>query len=197
MSKVSKKKDTISKIKKEEEKSKPTEIVQNNDDYQEGSDEEEQTRTAGVVKEQAVQSSDKPKNLKDLFGTSSDKPSTTKKQTQHKPKQEKKDETKKQFFNSKGAPKHLDAKPTQTNTEEPKKKIYDTKGLTEAAKENSKVKAPKKSYLDADVKKAYKEEENVEIAKPEFKNLKIGNENFVELNHQEDVRFKYNFFFSY
>ena len=187
MSKVSKKKDTISKIKKDEEKSKPTEIVQNDDDYQGGSDEEDQTRTAGVVKEQAVQSSDKPKGLKDLIGTSSDKPAT-KKQTQHKPKQEKKEEGKNRFFNSKGAPKHLEAKPTtQTKTEEPTKKVYDTKGLTEAAKENSKVKAPKKSYLDADVKKAYKEEEKVDIAKPEFKNLKIGNENFVELNHQEDV----------
>ena len=192
MSKVSKKQDTISKIKKDEEKSKPTEIVQNDDDYQGGSDEEDQTRTAGVVKEQAVQSSDKPKGLKDLFGTSSDKPATSKKQTQHKPKQEKKEEGKNRFFNSKGAPKHLEAKPTtQTKTEEPKKKVYDTKGLTEAAKENSKVKAPKKSYLDADVKKAYKEEENVDIAKPEFKNLKIGNENFVELNHQEDVSISY------
>ena len=39
-----------------------------------------------------------------------------------------------------------------------------------------------------DSKKEYKDEtENLNIAKPEFKNLKIGNENFVELNHQEDV----------
>ena len=69
------------------------------------------------------------------------------------------------------------------------------KGLDEATKENQKVKHIK-NYLEKDTEKQYIEYEKVE--KPKFtSNIKEGDENFVELNKNEDLR-KYLllFFFS-
>ena len=192
MSKVSRQnKDTISKLKKDEEKAKPTEIIQNDDDYQGGSEDEEQQKTAGVIKEQAIQSSDKPKGLKDLFGGNNEKTTVTKKTTQKTHQKKQPEEKATRFYNSKGVqPKELDkiAPPPEQKRDVPEKKVYNTKGLDEVAQQNKNVKAPKKNYLEKDIKKEYKDDTgNLNIAKPEFKNLKIGNENFVELNHQEDV----------
>lgn len=191
MSKVSRQnKDTISKLKKDEEKSKPTEIIHNDDDYQGGSEDEEQ-KTAGVIKEQAIQSSDKPKGLKDLFGGNNEKTTVTKKTKQKNQQQKNHPEEKPRFYNSKEVkPKNIEKNvtPSEQKPKEPQKQVYNTKGLDAVAKENKNIKPPKKSYLEGDIKKEYKDEtENLNIAKPEFKNLKIGNENFVELNHQEDV----------
>ena len=56
----------------------------------------------------------------------------------------------------------------------------------EIYKENQKIKHTK-DYLEKDTKKAYKDD-NEEVAKPQFVTNKEGDENFVELNQNEDVR---------
>jgi hypothetical protein len=67
------------------------------------------------------------------------------------------------------------------------KKVYkNTKGLDNAAKDNEKIK-PTKNYLEKDIEKQYKDD-NEEVAKPQFTSNKEDGENFVELNKNEDVR---------
>lgn len=188
-------KDTISKIKREEEKKGASKLVQNDDDYNAGSEDEEQMKS-GVVKEQTVSSSNKPQGLRDLLDSiPADSKPKQHKQVSHQEKKQKQKDSKPMFINSKnkGNASEIDAeikkKQAEKKSNEPTKKIYDTQGLMKTAKENEKIKAPKKSYLDADIQKKYQEEKQEDISKPEFKNLKIGDKNFVELNKNEDVRF--------
>ena len=130
--KATKKEDTISQLKKEENK-----IKKNNKKEEEESSEEEEEQNENEIKEQTIQKSDKPKNLKDLLSTMESKPKPKKAKPQQKEKEKPKnnEEPKKMtFFNSKG-----------TNT----------KGT--ALKENEKIK-PTKNYTEKDVEKAYNEE---------------------------------------
>ena len=71
----------------------------------------------------------------------------------------------------------------------PIKVFTNASGLDAAAKENQKIKHTK-DYLEKDKQKEY----NEDVEKPQFtSNIKEGNENFVELNQDEDVR--NNFFY--
>ena len=88
------------------------------------------------------------------------------------------------FINSKGTGNY---EKIDNDARNKKNLVYkNAKGLDEAAKENQKIKHTK-DYLEKDTKKAYKDD-NVEVAKPQFVTNKEGDENFVELNQNEDVR---------
>ena len=157
--KVSKKEDTISQLKKEENK-----IKENNkkEEEESGSEEEEEEQNQNEIKEQTIQKSDKPKSLKELMNSIDSKPKPKPKKEQKKPKQKNNDEPKKMtFFNSKG--------------------LANTKSDS-AAKENEKIK-PTKNYTEKETKREY----NEDVAKPKFKTNKEKGENFTELNKDEDV----------
>lgn len=76
-------------------------------------------------------------------------------------------------------------------SDQPRKFVSTPGGLlTKAAEENSKIKAPTKTYLEADVKNTYKEDEP-EIEKPKFVNRNVGDTNephFKDINKNEDVK---------
>ena len=171
--KPTKKEDTISQLKKEENKTKK------NKKEEEESSEEEEEQNENDIKEQTIQKSDKPKNLKDLLSSMESKPKpkkTAKPQQKEKPKNN--DEPKKlTFYNSKGTA-------NANEIDKAGKKVYkNSKGLGAAAKENEKIK-PTKNYTEKDVEKAY----NEDVAKPQFFTSKESEENFIELNKNEDVR---------
>ena len=184
------KKDTLSQLKKEEDKiKKESKKVEE----EENSEEEELDRNQNEVKEQAIEKSDKPKNLKELFSSMGDtKPKQNKKKEKEgKLKQAKYEEPGKlKFINTKGTGNY---EKIDNEVKNKKNLIYkNAKGLDEAAKENQKMKHTK-DYLEKDIEKQYIEYEKVE--KPKFtSNIKEGDENFVELNKNEDVR-KYLFIF--
>jgi aarF domain-containing kinase len=180
------KKDTISALKQNEEKNKKKEENQNIDEYSDKSDEEEETK-AGIVKEQSVQKKDEPKSLKDLL----DSEPIPNEKTEQSKKINNKPQNKNQkpkFLNSKYSG-NINAKydkEAKRRNENQQKKNYNVKGIDNIAIENSKIK-PTKNYLEKEDIKKYTEDKEEEIAKPEFKNLKIGKENFVELNKNEDL----------
>ena len=180
------KKDTISALKQNEEKNKKKEENQNIDEYSDKSDEEEETK-AGIVKEQSVQKKDEPKSLKDLL----DSEPIPNEKTEQSKKINNKPQNKNQkpkFLNSKYSG-NINAKydkEAKRRNENQQKKNYNVKGIDNIAIENSKIK-PTKNYLEKEDIKKYTEDKEEEVAKPEFKNLKIGKENFVELNKNEDL----------
>jgi len=189
MSKKGGKKDTLSILKKEEDKiKKETKKAEE----EENSEEEEVDKNQNEVKEQTIEKSDKPRNLKELFGSMGDtKVKPKKKEKDGKQKQKKYEEPGKlKFINSKGTGNY---EKIDNDAKNKKNLVYkNAKGLDEAAKENQKVKHTK-DYLEKDTEKQYTEYEKVE--KPKFtSNIKDGEENFVELNKNEDVR-KYFFIF--
>ena len=99
--KASKKQDTISQLKKEEDKLKK---APKEEEQKDQSDEEEDPKNKNEIKEQAVQKVDKPKNLKELFGSMGDtKPKQKPKPKKDKNKQNKHEEPGKlKFVNTKG-----------------------------------------------------------------------------------------------
>ena len=178
------KKDTISSLRKDEEKIKKEELNQNIEEYSDKSEDEEETK-AGIVKEQSVQIKDAPKNLKDLFDSEPQikENKETSKKINNKPQNKNK---KPIFVNSQlsgNANAKYDNEAKRKNNNQ--KKNYNVKGIDNAAIENAKIK-PTKNYLEKENTIQYSEEKE-EIAKPEFTNLKIGKENFVELNKNEDL----------
>ena len=180
--KQNKKGDTISQLKKEEEKIKK-EIKK--EEEEDNSEEEEDENNKDVVKQQAVQKADKPKNLKELMssmGGDNNKQKPKKKET--KPKNKNYEEPgKHNFVNTKGtANAHI------IDNEAKQKKVFkNVQNLDAAAKENKNIK-PTKDYLEKDTQKKYKDT-NEEVAKPQFTtNIKEGEDHFVELNKDEDVR---------
>ena len=183
--KVSKKEDTISQLKKEEEKRKKQ---TKNEEEEENSEDEEEVND-NTIKEQTVQKADKPKNIKELMSSLGDnKPKAKKTANANKTQKKKNDEpTKLKFVNTKGtgnADKIDNELRSKMNLD---KKVYkNTKGLDNAAKDNEKIK-PTKNYLEKDIEKQYKDD-NEEVAKPQFTSNKEEGENFVELNKNEDVR---------
>ena len=187
--KASKKQDTISQLKKEEDKLKK---APKEEEQKDQSDEEEDPKNKNEIKEQAVQKADKPKNLKELFGSMGDtKPKQKPKPKKDKNKQNKHEEPGKlKFVNTKGTANADKIDSEARNRNNPEKKTYkNAKGLDAAAKENQKIK-PTKNYLEKDSEKKYKDEEE-NVAKPQFKSNKEKDENFVALDKNEDVR---NFF---
>ena len=186
MSKKVAKKDILSQVKKEEDKIKKKSKKVEED---ENSEEEEVNKNQNEVKEQTIEKSDKPKNLKELFGSMGD--------TQVKPKKKEKDGKQKQKkYEEPGKPKFVGAGGYSKIDNEVKNKqkvVYkNPEGLDKAAKENQEIKHTK-DYLEKDTEKQYLEYEKIE--KPKFtSNIKEGDENFVELNKNEDVR-KYYFIF--
>jgi len=181
--KQNKKEDTISKLKKEEEKIKKQTKKEEEED---NSDEEGDQKNTNVVKQQVVQKADKPKNLKELlFSVGDNKPKAA-------PKKETKQNAKKyeepgkhNFVNTKGT---ANADIIDREAKNRKNPVYkNAKNLDKAAKENEKIKHTK-DYLEKDVKKQYTDVKE-DVAKPQFtSNIKEGEENFVELNKDEDVR---------
>ena len=171
--KTSKKEDTISQLKKEENKLNKN---SKKDEDESDSGEEEEDQYQDEIKEQRVQTSDKPKSLKDLMN-SMDEPKPKQKKVQ--PKQTKKNNEephKLVFINSKGTG-------NADKIDRESKKVYkNAKGLDKAAKDNQKIKHTK-DYNEKDVEKAYHED----VAKPQFITNKDKDENFVELNKNEDV----------
>ena len=164
--KVSKKEDTISQIKKQEDKikkeSKKEEELENSED-----EEEDKEKNQNVIKEQTVQKADKPKNLKELFGSIGDTKPKPKKKT-NKPQKKYDEPGKLKFTNSKGT----------GNADKIDNEIRNKMNLDKKATKN---------YLEKDTEKKYKDT-NEDIAKPQFTSNKEGDENFVELNKNEDVR---------
>ena len=154
--KPGKKEDTISQLKKEEKIKK-----NNKKEEDESASEEEEEQNDNDIKEQTIQKSDKPKNLKDLLSSMEQKPKAKPKKPQQKEKKPKNNDepVKHIFINSKGTA-NADTKIVQN-------KENDKKNYT---------------YTEKEVKKAY----NEDVAKPTFTSGKDG-ENFVELNKNEDV----------
>ena len=183
--KVSKKEDTISQLKKEEEKRKK----QTKNEEEEENSEDEEELNDNAIKEQTVQKADKPKNIKELMSSLADnKPKSKKTTNANKAQKKKYDEPAKlKFVNTKGssnADKNDNELRNKMNLD---KKVYkNAKGLDNAAKDNEKIK-PTKNYLEKDIEKQYKDD-NEEVAKPQFTSNKEDGENFVELNKNEDVR---------
>jgi len=183
--KANKKEDTISQLKKEENKIKKDLKKEEEDEHSDDEKEENQN----VVKEQTVQKSDKPKNLKDLLNSVGDnKPKPKKKEKEGKKNKNKYEEPGKlTFINSQnsGNAHKIDEEARKRNNLD--KKVYkNAGGLDKAAKENEKVKHTK-DYLEKDEKKQYKDVEE-DVAKPQFTTNVKGEENYVELNQSEDVR---------
>ena len=154
--KQGKKEDTISQLKKEEKIKK-----NNKKEEDESASEEEEEQNDNDIKEQTIQKSDKPKNLKDLLSSMEQKPKAKPKKPQQKEKKPKNNDepVKHIFINSKGTA-NADTKIVPNNEND--KKNY--------------------TYTEKEVKKAY----NEDVAKPTFTSGKDG-ENFVELNKNEDV----------
>ena len=184
-------KDTITKIKEQEEKTKTTQLTNKDEEYLGGSDEEDNQKTKGAVQEQAATSSNKPKTLKDLFNAdASDK--QVKPKTKHVQKTEKVQNQAtdgKRFYNSKKVNDNKDLPQTSAT----QKKTYTGKGGQNSQKYNESIK-PQKNYLEKDIQKEYTEDVN--IAKPEFKSKAEG-QNFVELNKNEDVSYLYIYIISF
>lgn len=181
------KSDTISQLKKEEDKIKKEKKKEEEEDQSE--EEEDEEKNQNVVKEQTIQKADKPKNLKELFGSMGDAKTKPKKKTQKTAKNKEYEEpAKHKFINSKGTG---NADKIDNELKKNKKVFTNASGLDAAAKENQKIKHTK-DYLEKDKQKEY----NEDVEKPQFtSNIKEGNENFVELNQDEDVR--NNFFILY
>ena len=182
--KQGKKEDTISQLKKEENKLKKEAKKEEEENH---SEEEDEDKNQNVVKEQTVQKTDKPKNLKELFGSMGDtKPKPKKKEGKQKPKKSSDEPQKLTFTNSKGTANayKIDKEAKKFD----KKEFKNSEGFSSAAKDNEKIK-PTKNYLEKDTKKQY----NEEVAKPQFVTNKEGDENFVELDKNEDVRNNINF----
>ena len=179
--KASKKEDTISQIKKEEDKIKKE--TKKEEEVEHSEDEEE---NQNVIKEQTVQKADKPKNLKELMGSMGDAKPKPKKKT-NKPQKKYEEPGKLTFYNTKGTNNADKIDNEARNKNNLEKKVYkNTKGLDAAAKDNLKIK-PTKDYLEKDSEKQYNEEAQ-NVAKPQFTSgVKEGDENFVELNKNEDV----------
>ena len=175
------KKDTLSQLKEEQGKlnKKPKE---EEEDLSE--EEEEEEKNQNVVKEQTIQKTDRPKNLKDIFASmGNETKAKPKKQEKKDTKQKKKydDPVKPQFFNAKGTG---NANKIDSEARKNKKTYKNAEGLDAAAKDNQKIKHTK-DYLEKDTQKEYYEE----VEKPQFTTkIKEGDDNFVELNQKEDVR---------
>ena len=183
--KVSKKEDTISQLKKEEEKRKK----QTKKEEEEENSEDEEELNDNAIKEQTVQKADKPKNIKELMSSLADnKPKSKKTTNANKAQKKKYDEPAKlKFVNTKGTGNADKIDNELRNKMNLDKKVYkNAKGLDNAAKDNEKIK-PTKNYLEKDIEKQYKDD-NEEVAKPQFTSNKEDGENFVELNKNEDVR---------
>ena len=183
--KVSKKEDTISQLKKEEEKRKK----QTKNEEEEENSEDEEELNDNAIKEQTVQKADKPKNIKELMSSLADnKPKSKKTTNANKTQKKKNDEPAKlKFVNTKGTGNADKIDNELRNKMNLDKKVYkNAKGLDNAAKDNEKIK-PTKNYLEKDIEKQYKDD-NEEVAKPQFTSNKEDGENFVELNKNEDVR---------
>ena len=183
--KVSKKEDTISQLKKEEEKRKK----QTKNEEEEENSEDEEELNDNAIKEQTVQKADKPKNIKELMSSLADnKPKSKKTTNANKTQKKKNDEPAKlKFVNTKGTGNADKIDNELRNKMNLDKKVYkNAKGLDNAAKDNEKIK-PTKNYLEKDIEKKYKDD-NEEVAKPQFTSNKEDGENFVELNKNEDVR---------
>ena len=183
--KVSKKEDTISQLKKEEEKRKK----QTKNEEEEENSEDEEELNDNAIKEQTVQKADKPKNIKELMSSLADnKPKSKKTTNANKAQKKKYDEPSKlKFVNTKGTGNADKIDNELRNKMNLDKKVYkNAKGLDNAAKDNEKIK-PTKNYLEKDIEKQYKDD-NEEVAKPQFTSNKEDGENFVELNKNEDVR---------
>ena len=112
------------------------------------------------------------------------KPKPKKKDGKQKPKNNEDEPKKLTFINTRGTANadKIDKEARKFD----KKKFKNAEGLDAAAKDNLKIK-PTKDYLEKDTKKKYKDE-NEDVAKPQFITNKEGDENFVELNKNEDVR---------
>ena len=181
--KSNKKQDTISQLKKEENKAVKDKKNEEEEEYEE--EEEEKNQNQNVIKEQTAQKTDKPKNLKDLLGSMGDNKPKPKKAGNKKKAKQYEEPGKLTFINSKGTG---NADKIDKEGKKFEKKVFkNAKGLDAAAKENEKIKHTK-DYLEKDTEKKYKDEKEENIAKPQFKtNIKEGDENFVELNKNEDV----------
>ena len=183
--KVSKKEDTISQLKKEEEKRKK----QTKNEEEEENSEDEEELNDNAIKEQTVQKADKPKNIRELmFSLGDNKPKSKKTSNANKTQKKKNDEPAKlKFVNTKGTGNADKIDNELRNKMNLDKKVYkNAKGLDNAAKDNEKIK-PTKNYLEKDIEKQYKDD-NEDVAKPQFTSNKEDGENFVELNKNEDVR---------
>lgn len=183
--KVSKKEDTISQLKKEEEKRKK----QTKNEEEEENSEDEEELNDNAIKEQTVQKADKPKNIRELMSSLGDnKPKSKKTSNANKTQKKKNDEPAKlKFVNTKGTGNADKIDNELRNKMNLDKKVYkNAKGLDNAAKDNEKIK-PTKNYLEKDIEKQYKDD-NEDVAKPQFTSNKEDGENFVELNKNEDVR---------
>ena len=178
--KTSKKEDTISQLKKEENKINKNDR-KDEEDY--SSEEEEEDQNQDDIREQTVQRSDKPKNLKDLLNSMDENKQKQKPKKQvNKPKTKSNEEPKKMtFYNSKGTgnANEIDKEARKFNE---KKVFKNAKGLDAVAKENQKIK-PTKNYTEKEIQKEY----NEDIEKPQFITNNDRDENFVELNKNEDV----------
>ena len=165
--KVSKKEDTISQLKKEEEKRKK----QTKNEEEEENSEDEEELNDNAIKEQTVQKADKPKNIKELMSSLADnKPKSKKTTNANKAQKKKYDEPAKlKFVKGTGnADKNDNELRNKMNLD---KKVYkNTKGLDNAAKDNEKIK-PTKNYLEKDIEKQYKDD-NEEVAKPNLLQIK-------------------------
>ena len=93
-------KDTISKIKEQEEKTKTTQIINKEEEYV-GSDDEENQKTKGAVEEQASTTSNKPKSLADILNAEAGDKKVKPKQIQKTEKVQNKPPEGKMFYNSK------------------------------------------------------------------------------------------------
>ena len=127
--KPGKKEDTISQLKKEEKIKK-----NNKKEEDESASEEEEEQNDNDIKEQTIQKSDKPKNLKDLLSSMEQKPKAKPKKPQQKEKKPKNNDepVKYIFINSKGTanadtkimPNKENDKKNYTYTEKEVKKAY-------------------------------------------------------------------------
>ena len=174
------KKDTLSQLKEEQGKlnKKPKE------EEEDLSEEEEEDKNQNVVKEQTIQKTDRPKNLKDIFASIGNETKAKPKKHEKKdtkPKKKYDDPVKPQFFNAKGTG---NANKIDNEARKNKQTFKNAEGLNAAAKDNQKIKHTK-DYLEKDSQKEYYEE----VEKPQFTTkIKEGDDNFVELNQKEDVR---------
>ena len=178
-------KDTISKIKEQEEKTKTTQIINKEEEYV-GSDDEENQKTKGAVEEQASTTSNKPKSLADILNAEAGDKKVKPKQIQKTEKVQNKPPEGKMFYNSK----KISSNEPEHNKQTQKKTF--TGKVGEGSKQfNDSIKKTK-DYTEKEIQKSYKNEEDV--AKPEFKSKKDG-QNFVELNQKEDVSISYTFIY--
>ncbi len=167
--KANKKEDTLSQLKKQEDKLKKNKKVE---EEEENSEEDEVDNDQNVVKQQTVQKTEKPKNLKDLLGGGDNKP---------KPKPKKKESKIKNKY------------------EEPKKLTFTNKNKTgngEKVYEKITENNPKMNYEIKEEKKTYKDVDE-DVAKPQFTTKVDESKKFVELNKNEDVRKIFFYFYCF